>query len=108
MPDIREPDNGLPKVFVFCNDTSPLGCIGVALAEDGTYLAGHASSSEAWLKHDMGVTGTWKHDKYSEHYPGGYEVVYVPEDEVKAKSHAGLEAAYNLHQALPIPESADA
>lgn len=96
--NISKPDKvSAPKIFVFCNGVGPLGHIGVALAEDGTHLAGHASSNEDWLKHDMGVTGTWKHDKYAEHYPDGYEVVYVPNDEVKAGSHAGLEAAYKLH-----------
>lgn len=97
MSERTQPDNGLPKIFVFCNGVNALGVIGCAIAEDGTVLGGHASSSQEWMKHDMGVTGSWKHDKYAEHYPGGYEVVFVPSDEVKAKSHAGLEAAYKRH-----------
>lgn len=49
----------------------------VAMAEDGTGLAGHLSSHEDWAKHDIGVTSDWKHEVYREHYPDGFEVVWV-------------------------------
>jgi hypothetical protein len=45
----------------------------------------------------MGLTSDRKHDKYQQHYPDGYELVDVPDDEVK--THPGLEAAYQRNQA---------
>lgn len=71
------------KIYVFCNHcdlNSPAGEIhhGVAIAEDGHALAGHASSNHAWLEHDMGLNGSdWQHDKYRAHYPEGFELVYI-------------------------------
>ena len=109
---------GLPTVFAFdnCPESAMAGDdhSGVAIAEDGTCLAGHWSSSHAWCKLDMGrpyeVTldeGTeWrpqepisvaKHALYAAHYPGGYVFEWVPTAQVVA--HPGLSAAYALNQA---------
>ncbi len=51
-------------------------CTVTAVAEDGTVLAGHYSSSEWWARHDIGIGSEWKHDKYKAHYPDGYELVW--------------------------------
>lgn len=68
----------MSKVFVWCCP-SGIGSdvIGYALAEDGTDLAYHISSNESFSKHDMGVTSNWHHKEYKEHYPNGFEVVWV-------------------------------
>ena len=57
--------------------------MGYALAEDGTALASHLSSSEGFSKHDMGLTSDWKHDTYSKFYPDGFELKWIdyPEED---------------------------
>lgn len=88
------------RIYIFANGGWGRDLIGMALAEDGAPLGDHLSSSEAWLKHDMGVTSTQRHDSYAAHYPepDGYEVVYVPLDEVE--THAGLLAAVEANARL--------
>lgn len=68
--------------------------IGNALAEDGTGLAAHLSSSVAYAKHDMGLTSDWKHDIYREHCPDGFELEWV--DDVE--THDGWRAALALNR----------
>lgn len=85
---------GKPKIFVW---TQPYGhdVIGYALAEDGVALASHLSSSEMWARHDMGIDGDWKHDRYRAHYPDGYELVWLGGE----PSGDEFEAAFALHKA---------
>lgn len=65
-----------PKIFVIMGGKWANGdVIGSALAEDGHVLAGHLSSGPAWLRHDMGLAGDWKHEKYNAHYPDGWQLV---------------------------------
>jgi hypothetical protein len=65
----------------------------VALAEDGTGLAGHICSSHDWAPHDMGIAPDgWKRDIYAAHYPQGFEMIWV--DDPTPGKHAGLDAAY--------------
>lgn len=59
-----------------------MGLIVSALAEDGTHLAGHCSSSEGWAKHDIGMNSEWKHEQYYKHYPDGFELVWLERDEL--------------------------
>jgi hypothetical protein len=66
-----------PTIFVFCNSCAPEWHSIVALAEDGTGLAGHACSSHGFALHDMGLTSNWKHDKYDKHYPDGWKLEWV-------------------------------
>jgi len=67
------------KIYLTCfrGGFSSGDVIGQALAEDGEALASHLSSNESWAKHDMGLTGDWKHEIYGEHYPDGYELVWI-------------------------------
>jgi hypothetical protein len=54
------------------------------------------SSNEDFLKYDMGLTGTRKHDLYKKHAgDAGYELVWVDDP----KSHEGVQAAYQAHVA---------
>jgi hypothetical protein len=88
-------DNSVkPKIYCFINSAAHEWYVGVALAEDGDYLAGHISSSKNWSKHDMGITSEWKHDAYAKKYPEGYELEWVD----CPKDHAGLLAACELNQ----------
>jgi hypothetical protein len=87
-----------PKIFVWVNSGHGSDWqVGMALAEDGTFLASHVSSCRDWFRHDMGVfPDGWKHDVYRKYYPDGYEVVEVLEGE--EATHEGLLAAYALNQ----------
>lgn len=65
------------KIFCFINSENSFGVQVCALSEDGDSLAGHVSSSESYAKHDIGINSDWKHEKYKERYPEGYELVWV-------------------------------
>ncbi len=71
-----------------------------ALCEDGHFLAWHISSSESFAKYDIGITSERQHDKYKEHCPDGYELVWC--DDLK---HDGLQVAYDRHLELFPEES---
>ena len=88
-----------PKIFVFVNCVNSMGYNGLAMAEDGTVLAGHCSSSPAWLVHDMGLVGDWKHKKYAAYYPDGYELVDVIGEPGTVEAHAECLAAIALGNA---------
>ncbi len=83
--------------------------LGCALSEDGLILAEHLSSSEAFARHDLGLTSDWKHDRYREYAPDGYELEWVAD----RKTHAGWIAAFALNKQrgeetprkLPSPRS---
>ena len=84
------------KIYCFINSSSPEWYSVLAIAENGHCLAGHASSSKYWAAHDIGMTSDWKHELYKEHYPNGYELVWLDdpmEDE-------GLKLAAELNQML--------
>ena len=89
------------KIYIFMNGGRGTDWInGMALAEDGTYLAGHISSNEGWFRHDMGLTSDWKHEVYNEYCPNGYELVEVE----NPRDHKGLQAAYKLNQEKKVVE----
>lgn len=85
-----------PKIYVLCNGCAPNWHDGIAMAEDGHVLAGHASSSHDWLQHDMGLTSERKHEAYRKYYPDGWELEWVE----APRAHAGLLSAYEKNQAL--------
>ena len=87
-----------PKIYVWCNSCAPQWHSGMAMAEDGTHLAGHISSGHGFLVADMGVAHTTaQHDKYDAHYPNGWEIVYL-DDKEAVNNCAGLDEAYRLNQ----------
>jgi hypothetical protein len=84
-----------PKIYAFVNGRWGGGdVLALAVAEDGSVLAQHISSSSTWAQHDMGVTSDRNHDKYAEHYPGGFEVEWID----NPKDHPGVTAAFELNQ----------
>ncbi len=88
----------MKKIFIFDNTGQREWHVGIALCEDGTFLASHCSSSIGFCKHDMGLFPDqckWKHDLYEKHCPDGYELEWVD----NPKTHEGLKAAYELNQA---------
>lgn len=83
------------RIFLLINEGKGTDWVSsIALAEDGTYLAGHISSDTEWAKHDIGLTSDWKHDLYRAHYPDGYEVEWVE----NPLDHSGVMSAYRLNQ----------
>lgn len=87
------------KIYVFINSGKGTDWIvGMAMAEDGTFIASHVSSHYQWFRHDMGLTSDWKHEHYKKQYPDGYELVEVEDP----RNHEGLQAAYKLNQAMKI------
>jgi hypothetical protein len=86
----------LPKIFLIADKSNAFGpgYSGHALAEDGTGICGHYSSSIDFAKHDLGLTSTWKHEHYREHYPDGYELEWVDDP----SNHAGFLKAYELNK----------
>lgn len=72
------------------------GVIGVALAEDGTGLARHLSTSPNWARYDL--TQPAHQATYAAHYPAGYELVWLGH-EPDADALPALGAALQLNQA---------
>lgn len=98
----------IPKIYLYCIPTnSGLGIVkgstaggdvmACALAEDGTSLANHLSSSADFAKHDIGLTSDWHHDDYRAHYPDGYEVEWIDYEDLDA--HKGFQKAWALYEA---------
>lgn len=86
----------MPKIYCWVNSGRGTDWqIVIAMAEDGTALASHCSSSEGWAKHDIGIGSDWKHDTYRKHYPEGFELEWVDDFD----GHPGLAAAYEKNQA---------
>lgn len=104
----EKPINELPVIYGFNNGGSPQMLSAVLLAEDGTGLGSHCCSSEGYMRHDLGIldgTRSDRHEVFQKHYPDGYRMDFVPIDEVRAKSHDGLEAAYKLNQKAAAAEA---
>ena len=93
----------MPKIYLYCvhGGFRPIDVIGYALAEDGTGLGSHLSSDGDYSMHDMGLTSSWKHDTYSEHYPEGYELEWI--DECNLDNHSGWVKAFNINQKRYVP-----
>jgi hypothetical protein len=95
-----------PTIYCFINNAfGPSDVTVVAVAEDGTKLAHHVSSSKGFAQSDIGYTnwqeggvgiGAAKHDRYREHYPEGFTMEWVD----APKEHAGLLAAFERNKAM--------
>ena len=98
-----KPVEDLPVIYGYNNTPSVQGnpfCTGVIMAEDGTYLGGHASTNEGYMYHDLAIlegSRPDKHEEFRKHYSGGYRMEFVSHKDVLG--HAGLTAAYEKNQA---------
>jgi len=89
-------DAELPKIYLAAFPWAA-GCsdvLGYALAEDGTGLCNHLSSSVTFSRHDLGLTSDWKHDIYDKHYPSGYQLIWID----NPGTHPGWQAALALNK----------
>lgn len=84
----------LPRIYCFVNGGEDGWWNMVALSEDGEFLAGHVCSHPSFGPHDMGLVGEWKHDRYNERYPDGFELVWWPG---KPGDNADIMAAHQRH-----------
>ena len=79
-----------PKVFAWVNAGAGTEWqIVVAMAEDGTALASHCSSSEYFAKKDIAMYAS----KFAKHYPDGYELEWVS----TPRAHKALAAAMEMN-----------
>lgn len=93
--------NPKKKIYCFNNGGAPRFLSALAIAEDGTVLAEHCCSHEAFMRHDLGMDGsTWKHERYDKHYGAGqWELIWIANPD----SSAELKEAVALNKA-GIPE----
>lgn len=102
-----------PKIYLTCfatglgsgnvkGSTQGVDVIGYAVAEDGHCIGQHLSSNVMFSQHDMGFTSDWKHDNYSKHYPDGYELEWI--DEENLNNHQGWLDALKLNKELAKKE----
>jgi hypothetical protein len=94
-----------PRIYCWINSGAGTEWVmSVALAEDGACLGQHCSSSDGFARMDIGYVeplgpvsgpGQEKRRRFAEHYPDGYELVWVDDP----LHHEGLGAAYALNQA---------
>ena len=89
----------LPVIYGFNNGGVDGLLDGVLLAEDGTFLGGHASSAECYMPADLGVLDGCRpdrHEAFRAHYPDGYRMAFV--NYAAAGTHPGLQEAYRRSQ----------
>lgn len=85
------------KIYCFINGGNGTDWFEVvAICEDGHVIGNHISSSESWAMHDIGITSFWKHEKYKEHCPDGYELIWVED----AANSPELKAAFAKNKEL--------
>ena len=89
------------KIFAFANGSDSFGVYCVAIDEEGHGLAGHICSHAGFGPHDMGVTSNWKHDKYAEKFPDGFEVIWVDDPPNHPECWAAIEKQKARAAALP-------
>jgi hypothetical protein len=105
----------MPSIFIFIggrygpSQWGDQDVLAYALAEDGEVLASHYSSSVNFARHDMGITGPWKHERYAQHYPDGYDLVDLLDlSSQQLDEHLGFQAAFARNKALAIADEARA
>lgn len=91
----------LPKVFLVAEGQRPW-VSGYALAEDGTWLASHISSTRGFAHVDMQTPA--KRAIYAEHYPNGYTIVDYIEDRADALDQRADYVAALLRSEAPLPD----
>lgn len=100
------PIDELPLIMGFNNGGSECFYHAVAIAEDGTALAGHACSHPGYMPHDLCIiegSTMGKYQAYEAHYPDGYRAVFVADDEIE--THEKLQRAIRLNAELAAKET---
>lgn len=87
------------KIYCFSNVVGGGEGVAYAIGDDGVILGSHWCSHESYVPQDLGVIEGSRPDRhkiYREHFPNGYEMVFVPSSEVE--THEGLQEAFRLNQ----------
>lgn len=90
-----KPLGELPVIYGFNNGGASYFLQATLIAEDGTFLGGHACSAEGYMRHDLGIlegTRPDRHEEFRKHYPNGYRMDFVGYQD--AFKHEGLQAAF--------------
>ena len=98
------------KIFCLVNGGGDNWLSVIAMCGDGNVLANHVSTNIEFAKHDIGITSDWQHDKYKEHCPDGYELVWIDEDDAVSQmgeKNGELYDAYVKNQVLGKKEKTD-
>jgi len=93
------PIEELPTIMAFINVGSPGWFKALAISEDGVVLGAHICSADYYVPNDLGVirgTRPDRHEKYRNHYPGGYRMEHVRSAEIEA--HEKLQNAFTLNR----------
>ena len=96
-----KPIEELPIIYGFNNGGSAGMLSAVLIAQDGTFLGGHACSNEGYMPRDLGIvegSRLDRHENFREHYPDGYRMDFVTYSE--AERHTGLREAFELQREL--------
>ena len=94
-----KPFEELPVIYGFNNGGNPGWFHAVLIAEDGTGLGSHICSSEAYMRHDLGIlegTRPDRHETFKGHYPDGYRMHFVETSDIDG--HEKLNEAFRLNQ----------
>ncbi len=99
---LKQEEDKLPTIYCFLKIIEGQKGIAVAVSQDGYVLGTHACSSEQYVPHDLGVlerTRLDRHDiSYKKHYPNGYKMAFIKNEEMKA--HSGFQEAYQKNVKL--------
>jgi hypothetical protein len=95
-----------PKIFIYCVPNAglhPSDVVGYAIAEDGSSLKAHMSSSLEWFRRDMGIAPPFFDlQHYTNHYPDGYELIDLTQlTEEQLHDHPELNAALTKNKEIP-------
>lgn len=98
----------LPKIYIYCVHNAGLhdtDVVGYALAEDGSALKQHMSSSLDLLRRDMGIGAPFfEPDAYKDHYPHGYELIDLTHlDETALRANHELRVALERNKDIDDP-----
>ena len=96
-----------PKIYCWINAGKGTDwVVSMAMAEDGTHLTSHVSSSDGFAKGDCGYLptgmGLSKRAIFDEHYPDGYEPSWI--EIGRAKATNANDAEDKVVDALPTEE----
>lgn len=93
----NKPLNELSRIYGFNNGGREGSLEALLLAEDGVLLGGHCCSSESYMPHDLGIldgTRPDRHESFKKHYPDGYVMEFVREQDIE--SHSALLKAFEI------------
>jgi hypothetical protein len=85
------------KIYCFNNGGEPGFLHGVAIGDDGVVVSEHICTNESFIRYDLGLQSTRKHEDYDRHFgEGNWELEWVAD----VHNHTGLKEAIRLNALL--------